>query len=347
MLLNNSGDSRKPLVSIITPAFNAGQYIEHTLESAVRQTFGNFELLIVDDGSTDNTFEIASRYAARDPRILVSRQSNRGIASARNAAMARARGRYFALLDSDDLWFPTYLADQLAILEQRPDVDVLSANALNFGGTMDGEPLLQFVNHSVIRRVSLLRLVETEDSMSILSVFRREVPAAIGTFDEGLRRSEDYDFWLRAAAAGFSIAINPRPLGLYRRRSDSLSSDEALMLEAMRRPLHKIRQACLHRPEVQAAVDRQLSRIAERGLVARARHALLTGDMPKLVSHFSALAEATGYSRYRLAGWLSGRLPVTIRLAYLVKRTLSPLARLGRRMAAYTPMRFFWAGDRL
>lgn len=345
MLLNNSANARAPVVSIITPAYNAARYIEHTLESAVRQTFGDFELLIVDDGSTDQTLEIANRYAARDSRVLVSRQSNRGIASARNAAMAQARGRYFALLDSDDLWFPTYLAEQIAILEQRPDVDVLSANALNFGGSRDGEPLLPFGN-SDIRPVTLLRLVEVEDSMSIMSVFRREVSAAIGTFDEGLRRSEDYDFWLRAAAAGFSIAVNPRPLGLYRRRPDSLSADEALMLEAMRRPLNKVRQACLHRPEVQAAVDRQLARIAERGLVARARHALLTGDMPKLVTHFSALAEATGYSRYRLAGWLSGRLPLTIRIAYHAKRTLSPLAKLGRRMA-YGPMRFFWAGDRL
>lgn len=346
MVLNNTGDSPAPAVSIITPAYNAARYIEHTLESAVRQTFGDFELLIVDDGSTDQTLEIAERYAARDSRIVVSRQSNRGIASARNAAMARARGRYFALLDSDDLWFPTYLAEQIAILEQRPDIDVLSANALNFGGIKDGEPLLPVSNYWDIRPVTLLRLVEVEDSMSILSVFRREVSAAIGVFDESLRRSEDYDFWLRAATAGFSIAINPRPLGLYRRRPDSLSADEALMLEAMRRPLNKVRQTCLHRPEVQAAVDRQLARIAERGLVAHARHALLTGDMPRLISHFSALAEATGASRYRVAGWLTGRLPLTIRLAYLAKRTLSPVAKLGRRMA-YGPMRFFWAGDRL
>jgi len=346
MALNNTGDSPAPVVSIITPAYNAARYIEHTLESAVRQTFADFELLIVDDGSTDQTLEIAERYAARDPRILVSRQTNRGIASARNAAMARARGRYFALLDSDDLWFPTYLAEQIAILEQRPDIAVLSANALNFGGPKDGEPLLPVSNYSDIRLVTLLRLVEVEDSMSIMSVFRREVSEAIGTFDENLRRSEDYDFWLRAATADFHIAINPRPLGLYRRRPDSLSADEALMLEAMRRPLHKVRQTCLHRPEVQAAVDRQLARIAERGLVAHARHALMTGDMPKLVSHFSALAESTGDSRYRLAGWLTGRLPVTIRIAYLAKRILSPVARLGRRMA-HAPMRMFWAGDRL
>src|SRR5690242_18500501 len=114
MPLNTTGASPAPVVSIITPAFNAARYVEHTLESAVRQTFTNFELLLVDDGSTDQTSAIAERYAGRDPRIIVSRQANRGIAAARNAAMARARGRYFALLDSDDLWFPTYLAEQIA-----------------------------------------------------------------------------------------------------------------------------------------------------------------------------------------------------------------------------------------
>ena len=346
MALNSTGGSPAPVVSIITPAYNAARYIEHTLESAVRQTFGDFELLIVDDGSTDQTLEVAERYAARDPRVKVSRQANRGIAAARNSAMARACGRYFALLDSDDLWFPTYLAEQIAILEQRPDISILSANALNFGGPMDGEPLLPVWDYSAIRPVSLLRLVEVEDSMSIMSVFRREVAEAVGTFDENLRRSEDYDFWLRSACAGFAIAINPRPLGLYRRRPDSLSADEALMLEAMRRPLYKVRQICANRPDVQAAVERQLERIAERGLVALARHALVTGDMPKLVGHFSALAEATGASRYRVAGWLSGRIPSTIRFAYLLKRTFRSMAKLGRRVA-YAPMRIFWAGNRL
>jgi glycosyltransferase involved in cell wall biosynthesis len=333
-----------PVVSIITPAFNAERYIEHTLESALRQTFPEFELLVADDGSTDGTAEIARRYAERDARFRVLRQPNRGIAAARNLAMRHARGRYLALLDSDDLWFPTYLAEQVAILEGRPDIGVLSANALNFGGVKDGEPLLTVYSYG-IQPVSLLRLIQVEDGMSILSVFRREVFDTIGLFDESLRRSEDYDFWLRAAFAGFNIAINPRPLGLYRRRPDSLSADEALMLEAMRRPLQKIRQACLHRADVRDAVDLQLGRIAERGLVARARHALVTNDMPGLATQFSALAAATGASRYRLARWLTGHIPLSIRLAYWCRRAGVQAFKAGRRMTV-GPLRAFWAGDR-
>ena len=103
----SSSSPPAPVVSVITPAYNAERYIEHTLESALRQTFREFELLVVDDGSTDGTAAIAQRYAEKDARFRVLRQTNRGIAAARNLAMRRARGRYLALLDSDDLWFPT------------------------------------------------------------------------------------------------------------------------------------------------------------------------------------------------------------------------------------------------
>jgi GT2 family glycosyltransferase len=342
MLPGPSEPGKSPAVSVITPAFNAALYLEHTLESAIRQTFTDFELLIVDDGSTDQTRQIAERYAARDPRVQVIHQPNRGIAAARNAALACARGRYCALLDSDDLWFPSYLEEQLTLLMQHPEVAVLSANALNFGGPNDGEPLLNDRTSRGLRAVTLLQLVQVEDSMSIQAIFRRDVPDAVGVFDESLSRSEDYDFWLRAACAGFQIAINPKPLGLYRRRPDSLSAEEAVMLDAMRRPLVKLRDVCANQPGIVAAIDHQLARIAERGLVARARSALVSGDMSGLITHFSALAQETGASRYRLAGWLTGHVPITIRLAYQCKRRLGRLVRSGRR--AYGPIHTFLAG---
>ena len=313
-----------PVVSILTPAYNVAHFIEHTIESALRQTFRSFEMLIVDDGSTDETMAIASKYARRDPRIKPTRQANAGIATARNAAMARSRGRFFALLDSDDLWLPTYLAEQMAILEAHPEIAVLSANAINFGGVRDGEPLLR-VSGLDIRKMSLLELIRREDSMSILSVFRREVTEAIGTFDGALRRSEDYDYWLRAASAGFTVAINPKPLALYRRRPDSLSAAECLMLQAMRIPLEKLLQASSDRPEVQAAIEYQLVRFAVRSLVVNAREAIVRDDMAVAERLLGDLARSTGNPRYHVAHRATRYVPAAVRFAYSCKRGFAPI----------------------
>lgn len=311
---------RPPQVSVLTPAYNSAKFIRHTLDSALSQTFADFEMIVIDDGSTDETRPIVEAYAARDSRIRLVAQSNAGIAAARNRAMAIARGRFFALLDSDDLWLPTYLSEQLEVLSRSPEVAVLSANAINLGGGFDGQPLLPIGDGRTIRFVSLLELVEVEDSLCILSMFRREVVDAIGGFDATLRRSEDYDLWLRAASAGYRIAVNPKPLGLYRRRPDSVSADEVLMLEAMKAPLIKVRHACAERADVVSAVERQLTRVAERSLTASARSALLKGDMPMLRAQLRALELRTGHLRYRIACWLSRILPASLRWAYVCKQ---------------------------
>jgi glycosyltransferase involved in cell wall biosynthesis len=323
----STDSSRTPTVSILTPAFNSGKFIRQTLDSAVKQTFTDFEMIVVDDGSTDDTRHIVEEYAERDRRIHLISQPNGGIAAARNRAMRMARGRFLALLDSDDLWLPTYLSDQLAILAERPDIDVLSSNAINFGGAFDGTPLLPIRWRGGIRLVTLLELINVEDSLCILSILRRAVTDVIGGFDITLRRSEDYDLWLRAAVAGYRIAVNPKPLGLYRRRPDSVSADEVLMLEAMKIPLIKVRGMCVRRQDVTDAVDRQLARFAQRCVIAAARSALLDGDMRALGMHLAELEKQTGHIRYRLARWLSAVSPSAIKWAYVCKRAWTHVVR--------------------
>jgi glycosyltransferase involved in cell wall biosynthesis len=330
----------QPTVSIITPAFNAERFIGLTIESVLRQTFDDFELLVVDDGSTDDTAAIVRTYARRDARVRLLSQPNAGVSAARNAAFAHGTGRFFALLDSDDVWLPGYLEEQLAILAARPDIAILSANAINVGGPADGDPLLPVSSTGRLRQVPLLTLVHIEDAVPVLTVLRREVIDAIGPFDTALTRSEDYDLWLRAAAAGFPIVVNPKPLAFYRRRPDSASADEVLMLRAIRQPLMKLRAASADRPEVTAAVDRQLARFTERALVAAARRALIAGDMDEVATHLRALTHITGALRYQLGCWLAGTAPATLRWAYSCKRTVRQIARRRRRhdRAAYAAL---------
>src|SRR6267143_847987 len=115
-----SQGSRTPAVSIVMPAHNTEAYIAAAIDSALDQTWSDFELLVVDDGSADATAEVAERRAARDSRVTVLRRIRGGPSAARNSGLSVARARTLALLDSDDLWAQTYLEEQLACLDSSP-----------------------------------------------------------------------------------------------------------------------------------------------------------------------------------------------------------------------------------
>jgi glycosyltransferase involved in cell wall biosynthesis len=115
------------LVSVIIPAYNAERYVRSALNSALAQTYQQLEVLVVDDGSSDGTAAIVAAVAARDGRVQLWRQSNRGVAAARNCALARAKGTLIAPLDADDLWHPEKLARQVAVMRQSPAVGLVYA----------------------------------------------------------------------------------------------------------------------------------------------------------------------------------------------------------------------------
>ena len=127
-----------PAVSIVMPAYNVAPYIREAICSALAQTYTDFELIVVDDGSKDDTAAIAKELAEQDARIRLVQQPNRGLAGARNTALRAARGEFFALLDSDDWWEREFLAEQIAILEANPDVDIVTGNGWYLDGPRHG-----------------------------------------------------------------------------------------------------------------------------------------------------------------------------------------------------------------
>jgi len=230
-----------PAVSVIMPAYDAAPYLRTAVESVLRQSFTDLELLIIDDGSSDRTLDVAQSCAARDPRVRVLRQPHAGPGPARNYGFREAGGRFFAFLDSDDEWDDTFLAEHLAVLAARPDVDVVIGNARNRGGTRDGFP-------ARLRRgdglpITLAEILADETSLFIMAVFRREVVDAIGGFDPAIFTNEEYEMWIRAALAGFAFTRYTRPLGWYSHRPDSLSASETRMLRGILRVLAKTRPA--------------------------------------------------------------------------------------------------------
>ena len=120
-----------PRVSVVVPAFNAGQYLAETLASVTASTFTDYEIVVIDDGSSDNTAAIAERFA---PRARLIRQSNRGMSASRNTGIESSDSEFIALLDSDDLWHPEKLALQLAALEAKPDCGLCYSEFTLWGG---------------------------------------------------------------------------------------------------------------------------------------------------------------------------------------------------------------------
>jgi GT2 family glycosyltransferase len=282
------------------------------------QTYTDLELLVIDDGSPDDSCAIATSWAERDSRVRVLRQPNGGISSARNAALRVSTGAVLAILDSDDLWHPEYLDAQLAILEARPEIDVVTGNAWFLGSRLNGQPARPCPDQRP--DPTLATILGDEAAVFIMSVFRRRVYETIGEFDEVFRTNEDYDYWARAAIAGFRFVRNDRPLGWYRRRDDSLSASGVRMLKGALRVNRKLRMLIADRPVERAILDRQSTRFEEELLVAEARVALEVGDPAAIQESMAALHSSRGGALLGAARLLACLAPGLLARAYHLRR---------------------------
>ncbi len=321
-----------PAVSVIMPAFNVAQYLHDAAESALRQTFADLELIIVDDGSTDGTGEIAEEIRLRDPRrVRVLTQPNAGLPGARNSAMRVATGEYFALLDSDDLWEPDFLASQMAIFQDSSGVDLVTGNALFLGSRLDGRLVRPCPD--LRPDITLERIIADEEAVFVMTVFRRRVYDTIGGFDASLRTNEDYDYWLRAAAAGFRFARNPLPLARYRRRDDSLSASEVRMIAGILKVYDKARSYCADGTPARQVLNAQIARFEAELEIAHARHALARGDHAAAARALTALRTLRPTFKHRAAAFLARYAAPALAAAYQFKHRRSGDASRGRTAA--------------
>jgi len=309
-----------PVASIITAAYNAARLLPETVASVQAQTYPHFELIVVDDGSTDETRAVAQRLAARDQRIRVLSTPNGGQESERNTAVRSARGAYIVLLDSDDLLAPTYLASQLKLFNCHPDVAIVTPNEVNHGGGphFDGKPL--WPRTAGVERLSLRDVIEQENAVSIMSMFRREVWDRIGGFDTELSRNEDYDFWLRALIAGCTILRSFEPQAVYRRRDDSLSSDEPQMIRGVLNVLHQVDTKLDNRPEERAAARRQIARFTRELPRADLRASLQRSDAAAAARVLRMLAADRGGWLLAACARVTARWPQPLLWAYRLRR---------------------------
>lgn len=206
-----------PLVSVITAAFNAENYIAETIASVQQQTLEDWEILVADDGSWDNTASIVRQLAKADPRVkLVSLAENGGVARARNAALAQAQGRFVAFLDSDDLWLPEKLERQTSFMTQRDCAVSYTAfrrideNGKQLGRLISVPPSLTYTQ--LLKNTAIATLTGMVDTEKAGPVHMTEA------------RRDDFILWLSILKRGFVARGLQEDLARYRVVRNSLSS---------------------------------------------------------------------------------------------------------------------------
>ena len=290
-----------PSVSVVIPTYNRGQLLEQAIQSVLDQTYRDLELIVVDDGSTDDTRRRV--VAVADDRVRYIHQRNAGLAGARNTGIREARGDYVAFLDDDDVWMAEKLERQMAIMQSRPNVAVVHCG-FRFVD-LEGNP----VSMEYRRPPSRGSLYEDLMYANVISgsgsaaVVRARCFIDAGTFDPTLRAREDQDMWRRLALAGHEFACVDEALVDIRWHAANMQKDPRRMAEANMRYLDKLRL------EVPAECRHHLRDVAD-DLYTTAAMALVDAGLTLQAVPFAARSAALGPARFFRIAAAVGRLAV-------------------------------------
>lgn len=296
----NADEKNQPRLSVIVPTFERPELLEIAYQSLCAQTFTDFEVIVVDDASKDATPQKIAELVARDVRVRFLRlEKNSGPGAARNRALELCRGELVALLDDDDRAAPDRFERQIALLDARPEIDLVASAV----GWEDDAGVIFRVSPGLIRRgelpteaAALFRLLYLDGNYVPTTTLMARRSALQGLFFlEGVRAGEDWHLFLQAAARGHRLAAVPEPLAFARRGTshNSLMSSKAKTFPCQRRVLRELRswleRQNLHHPAAlhRAAMAQQYLREARfwgglRALVLCLRASVLAPGAPRL-----------------------------------------------------------------
>ena len=220
-----------PRVSIITPAYNAAQYLGAAIQSVIGQTYTDWELIIVDDGSTDNTRALVRSYlGSTGDKLRYLFQSNRGLPAARNKGIQAAKGEFVAILDADDVWLPIRLERGVAVMDRSAQVGLVHSKVarIDVNGAVVSFPV--FPRKYLSGKIAPHLLTRRAHISCPTVLFRRQCLDVVGAFDETMRATEDRDLWFRIAEQ-YEIAYLDDVLAYARLTPASMSSDSDRMLK--------------------------------------------------------------------------------------------------------------------
>lgn len=275
-----------PLVSVVIPAYNAGAFIDESVRSALNQSASDLEVIVVDDGSTDDTLD--RLWTSHDPRLNVITQANQGLASALNTGIRAARGTYIGFLDADDVWLPFKLERHIQVHEERPDIDITFSwvDAIDICGKPLSIPCPRWRGTVSLAQLLADYMIRTMSAV----VIRREAAEQAGGLDSSLVRCVDLEFLLRAALLRpNNICAIPEVLNLYRRHDTQRTRDWRRMSQGWNQVLASIRQRA---PEATAQVQRVASSNMLRYCASLAYESGQFGEAIELVKRAFALSPA-------------------------------------------------------
>lgn len=314
-------NARTPAVSVVIPAYNSSPYIEDALDSVFAQTFTDYEVIVINDGSPDAE-ELKDVLAPYREKIVYLEQENQGTAGARNTGIAAARGRYIALLDPDDLWAPEYLQVQLDIFEGDSSIDVLYPDAMMFGdGHRAGKRFMQLCPSE--GEVTFQGLVEFRCQVYIGVTAKRDVLMRAGLFDPDRAVIEDFDLWLRVLKTGGRIAYHRKLLAYYRERSDAQSADLVVMLERQINAIDKaMRTLDLTASERDAAAKTRALFEATKQLNL-AKRAFRYHDFARALSHLHTANAHFHRPKLTMAAYMIKLMPRLLLRIYAAREVLA------------------------
>ncbi|HEX6964382.1 MAG TPA: glycosyltransferase family A protein [Gemmatimonadaceae bacterium] len=304
--IRSSSETSPPAVSVIVPAYGVSEFIGATIRSLQGQTFTDFEVLVINDGSPD-TAALRQELAPFADRIMYIERPNGGPGAARNTGLCAARGEFVAFLDGDDLWAPDFLAEQMAFLRRAAEpLDLVYADARLFGTSSEAGRTCMELDPST-GEVTLERLLAGECKILTSTVVaRRAAIIGVGMFDEALECAEDYDLWLRLARGGARMAYQCKVLAHRRIHGDNLSGDNIRLCECVLEVLERLSTCTPLRRAERIALDGAIRRVCGELALERGKQSIASGDFS---SARRALASAN--HAYRSWRWRSWKLKLT------------------------------------
>ena len=316
-------DNRQPLVSVIIPVFNASGYVVSALKSVFAQTSTDYEVILVNDGSSDTEI-LEKAIEPYSSRLTYLKQENRGPSAARNLGIRKARGEWLAFLDSDDVWLPHYLEEQFRFLRRNPALHMVYCDATLQDPTSAASKtfMQQCPSTGPVTFESLL-LEQTQPITSGTVIRRRSVTDA-GMFDEEIRCSEDHDLWLRVAYRGAGIAYQRQVLLFRSVRPGSQGSAPERLFAGEIQTLKKLDTILDLKPRTRTLLARRLGTVQAAVALIEAQKCVMAGDSKR--AH-ALLSQANGFSpspklRAVLAGFrIAPRLTLRAARLWLSRNT--------------------------